>query len=175
MNTLPLRTFVRNAAAVFSGCFGAVSRQAQEARCSRQTVYQHARRIEQQLDPATRQARIDSIAAEDLSRRQQLARARQPAEHTVLCDAARLRQVATVAFAAGVSLRQIETLFTALLPAGQAPDHSTIGRWVADEAKKAQGVLHSLDAVCVPSVTTLAADEVFFGGDRLWWGSSHRP
>lgn len=172
MNTLPIRTLVRNAAAVFSGAFGAVSRQAREAGCSRQTVYQHARQVEHQLDPATRQARLDPIDAEVRSLRQQLAAAQGPAGPTVLCDAAKLRQVATVAFAAGVGLRQIEVLFKALLPARDAPDHSTIGRWVAQEAKKAREILKPLDAASVPLVTTLAVDEVFFGGRRPWWGSS---
>ena len=174
MITLPIRTFVRNAAAVFSGAFGAVSQQAQQAGCSRQTVYQHARRIEQQLDPVTRQAQLEPIHAEVRSLRQQLAVARKAAEQTIRCDRGKLRQVATVAFAAGVSLRQIETLLKALLPAEDAPDHSTLGRWVADEARKAHDILQPLDAACVPLVTTLAAAEVFLGGDRLWWGSSRR-
>ena len=53
MNTLSLRTWVRNAAAVFSGCYGAVTRQAVQVGCSRQTVYDHARRIEQRLQPSS--------------------------------------------------------------------------------------------------------------------------
>ena len=174
MNTLPFRTFVRNAAAVFSESFGAVTRQAELAGCSRQTVYQHARKIEQQLDPAARQDQMTQLQAENHRLGQQIAAAQQLAEHAVLCDAAKLHQVATVAFAAGVSLRQIETILKALLPEGHAPDHSTIGRWVAAEARKAHEVLQPLDAACVPLVTTLAADEVFFGGDRPWWASSHR-
>ena len=52
MNTLSLRTWIRNAAAVFSGCYGAVTRQAEQAGCSRQTVYDHARQVEQRLQPA---------------------------------------------------------------------------------------------------------------------------
>ena len=174
MNTLPFRTFVRNAAAVFSESFGAVTRQAEQAGCSRQTVYQHARQILQQLDPAAGQAQLAQLQDENHRLGQQLVAAQQRAEHAVLCDAAKLHQIATVAFAAGVSLRQIETLLKALLPEDHAPDHSTIGRWVADAAKKAHDILQPLDAACVPLVTTLAADEVFFGGDRLWWGSSRR-
>ena len=42
MFNLPIRTWILNAAAVFSGQHGAVSRQAEQAGCSRQTVYQHA-------------------------------------------------------------------------------------------------------------------------------------
>lgn len=174
MNTLPFRTLIRNAAAVFSGQRGAVARQAQQAQCSRQTVYQHAHQVEQRLDPTVRQAEINQLQAENQTLGQQLAAAQQRAEHAVLCDTTKLQQVATVAFAAGVSLRQIEQVLSALLPAGKAPDHSTIGRWVAQQAQQAQAILQPLDAACVPLVTTLAADEIFFGGDRLWWASS-RP
>lgn len=45
MITLSLRTLVCNAAAVFCGSYGAVTRQAEQAGCSRQTVYAHARRV----------------------------------------------------------------------------------------------------------------------------------
>ena len=53
MFKLPIRTWILNAAAVFSGSHGAVTEQAQESQCSRETVYQHARKVEQRLtDPA---------------------------------------------------------------------------------------------------------------------------
>jgi hypothetical protein len=52
MDTLSLRTWVRNAAAVFSGVYGSITRWAEQAGCSRQTVYDHARRVEQRLQPA---------------------------------------------------------------------------------------------------------------------------
>ncbi len=158
MNTLSLRTWVRNAAAVFSGCYGAVTRQAEQAGCSRQTVYDHARRIEQRLQPA--------------------APASPPAEVPVptpvaVLDGPTRRRLAVTAFAMGISTRQIEELFRVLLP-DDGPDHATIGRWVADEAKKAKPVLEALDAACIPRVQTLAVDEIFFGGDRPWSASSRR-
>jgi hypothetical protein len=158
MNTLSLRTLVRNAAAVFSGRYGAVTRQAEQAGCSRQTVYDHARQVEQRLQtpaPATPPPEIPS-----------------PAPAAVLDETAR-RRLAVVAFAMGISTRQIEDLFRVIL-AEDGPDHSTIGRWVADEARKARPVLEALDAACIPEVRTLAVDEIFFGGDRPWSASSRR-
>ncbi len=74
----------------------------------------------------------------------------------------------------GLSLRQTEDLFQILLPAGQAPDHSTIGRWVKTEAKRAAKVLQVLDQKCATEVQTLALDEIFFGGGRPWSASSRR-
>jgi hypothetical protein len=174
MNTLSLRDLVRNAAAVFSGAYGDVTHQAKRAGCCRQTVYQHARQVERRLDPVGQQAETTELLAENQRLRDQLAASARRSDRSVLCDSAKLREVATVAFAAGVSLRQIEDLLKALLPARLAPDHSTIGRWVADGAEKARAILGPLDAACATRVQTLALDEIFFGGDRLWWGSNRR-
>ena len=175
MTTLPLRTWVRNAAAVFSEAYGAVARQAEQAGCSRQ-VLQHARRGRaHQLDPCgTRPHDQSVLLAENQRLRDQVAALTRRCEQSVLCDSTKLREVATVAFAGGVSLRQIEDLLKALLPARLAPDHSTIGRWVADGAKKARAILEPLDVACAARVGVLALDEIFFGGDRPWWGSSRR-
>jgi len=158
MTTLSLRTLVRNAAAVFSGRYGAVTRQAEQTGCSRQTVYDHARRVEQRLQP--------------------VAPAATPAEvpvptPVVSLDEPTRRRLAVTAFAMGISTRQIEDLFRVILP-DDGPDHSTIGRWVADEAKKAEPVLEALDAACIPRVQTLAVDEIFFGGGRPSSGSNRR-
>ena len=49
MFKLPIRTWVCNAAAVFSGPHGAVIQPAQESGCSRETVSEHARKLEQRL------------------------------------------------------------------------------------------------------------------------------
>ncbi len=158
MTTLSLRTLVRNAAAVFSGCYGEVTRRAEQAGCSRQTVYDHARRVEQRLQPA---APADPPAVAPVST---------PA---VSLDEPTRRRLAVVAFAMGISTRQIEDLFRVVL-ADDAPDHSTIGRWVADAAKKAHPLLEALDAAVAPRIRSLALDEIFFGGGRPWSGSSRR-
>jgi hypothetical protein len=156
MITLSIRDVVRNAAAVFSGTYGSVTRRAHQAGCSRQAVYDHARQVEQRLQPP--------------------APAAPPAEVPIPTPAPSLdhltrRRLAVTAFAMGISTRQIEDLLRVLLGAG-GPDHSTIARWVAEAAEKAKPVLQTLDAACIPVVRTLAADEIFFGGGRLWSGSS---
>src|SRR3954463_5013487 len=108
MNTLWLRTILRNAAAVCSGCYGAVTRQAAQAGCSRQTVYDHARQVEQRLQPAA-PARPPVGAPV-------------PAPVAALDESSR-RRVAVTAFAMGISTRQIEDLLRIILPEG-GPDHS---------------------------------------------------
>jgi hypothetical protein len=170
MTTLPFPTWISNAAAVFSKAYGAVTRQARQAQCSRQTVYQHARQLEQRLDTTAHA----ELLAENQRLRDQVAALNRRCEQSVVCDPAKLRQVATVAFAAGVSLRQIEDVFEVLLGSGRGPDHSTIGRWVSDEAKKARQVLVPLDDACARRILNLALDEIFWVGDRPWWGSSRR-
>ena len=158
MITPSIRTAVRNAAAVFSGVYGSVTRQAQQAGCSRQTAYGHARQVEQRLQTA--------------------APATPPAEVPVPTPAPSLdlhtrQRLAVAAFAMGISTRQIEDLLRVLLGV-DGPDHSTIARWVADATDKAKPVPETLDAACIPVVQTLAVDEISFGGGRPWSASSPR-
>lgn len=158
MSTLSIRDVVRNAAAVFSGVYGAVTRQARQAGCSRQSVYDHARQVEQRLrpaDPATPPVEV-------------LAPTPQPS-----LDGPTLRRLAVTAFAMGISTRQIEDLIRVIL-GESGPDHSTIARWAAQAAGKAGPVLETVDAACIPEIRTLAVDEIFFGGDRPSSASSRR-
>ena len=160
MTTLSLRTWVCNAAAVFAGRYGAVTRQSQQAGCSRQTVYEHARQIQRRWEPVTSASTPAQVPVTA------------PAPSSVLDEPTR-RRLAVTAFAIGVSTRQIEDLFRVIL-AEDGPDHSTIARWVAEQAEKAKPALAALDAACVPLVHTLALDEIFFGGGRLWSASNRR-
>ena len=167
MFRLPIRTWILNAAAVFSGPHGAVTRQAQQSRCSRQTVYRHARELERRLaDPPEDRAAPAALEEENRRLRQEIADLRRDAEDLIRCDKAVQRRLATTAFAMGLSLRQIEGLLGILLPEPEVPDHSTLGHWVQAEAARAGAVLAALDPACAPHVSTLALDEIFFGGDR---------
>src|SRR5690349_14034269 len=170
MFQLPVRTWILNAAAVFSGRHGAVTQRAEQAGCSRQTVYQHARKLEQRLgdEPAA------EPITEDRPRPGAIAAPEPAAGPRILLDKDKLKELATTAFAMGLSLRQIEDLLGVLLPVDAVPDHSTLGQWVQVEATRAESVLATLDPACAERVRTLALDEIFFGGDRPWSGSSRR-
>ena len=162
MFKLPIRTWILNAAAVFSGQHGAVTRQAEQAGCSRQTVYQHAHKLEQRLA-----AEPDAdLPAEDRSGPGAVAAPEPAVGPRILLDKDKLKELATTAFAMGLSLRQIEDLIGVLLAADAVPDHSTLGHWVQAEAGRAGAVLAALDPACAERVKTLALDEIFFGGDR---------
>ena len=175
MFKLPVRTWVRNAAAVFSGQYGSVTEQAQDSQCSRETVYEHARKVEERLaEAASDKSRLAVQEAEIRQFQRRVAELEARVQQPAVFDPVKQRKFATVAFAIGLSLRQTEDLLQILLPSGQAPDHSTLGRWVKAEAERAGKVLKVLDPKCVTKVQTLALDEIFFGGDRPWLASSHQ-
>src|SRR5437899_642970 len=46
MLKIPITTWIANAAARLKGTHGDISQQAQQAECSRQTVYDHARKVQ---------------------------------------------------------------------------------------------------------------------------------
>ena len=165
MLKLPVRTWILNAAAVFSRQHGDVTRQAEQAGCSRETVYQHARKVEQRLAEAP--ADVAAELAENQRLHDEIAKLRAAAAGRIVLDHGKQRQFAATACAMGVSLRQTEDLLGVLLPAEKVPDHSTLGRWVGGEAQRAGEVLAALDPACAPRIQTLAIDEVFFGGGRL--------
>jgi hypothetical protein len=166
MFQLPIRTWILNAAAVFSGRQGAVTQQAEQAGCSRQTVDQHAHEVERRLtaEPST----------EDRPGSGAVAAPEPTAGPRIHLDKDKQKELATTAFAMGLSLRQIEDLLGVLLPPDAVPDHSTLGHWVQAEARSAGKILAALDPACAPRVRTLALDAILFGGDRPWSGSS-RP
>ena len=116
MITLSIRTIVGNAAAVFSGVYGAVTRRAQQAGCSRQTVYDHARQVEQRLQPPAPATPPVEVPVS----------ARRPSPSTSLL----VRRLAVTAFAMGISTRQIEDLLRVLLGRGwpRSLDHRSLGR-----------------------------------------------
>jgi hypothetical protein len=174
MFKLSPRAWILNAAAVFSRQHGAVTRQAEQSGCSRVTVYEHARKVEQRLADEPDAHVVAELRAENQRLHEAIAGLKREVESRVVLDKDKQRQFATTAFAMGVSLRQVEALLGVLLPREEATDHSTLGRWVADEAGRAGEILAALDPACVGRVETLAIDEIFFGGGRPWSGSSPR-
>jgi ParB-like chromosome segregation protein Spo0J len=174
MFKLPVRIWILNAAAVFSGQHGAVTRQAEQFGYSRETVYEHAQKVERRLADESAADVAAQLRAENQRLHEAITKLRRESQGRILLDKDRQRQFATTACAMGVSLRQVEDLLGVFLPRDQVPDHSTLGRWVADEAERAGEVLKALDPACVGRVETLAIDEIFFGGGRPWSGSNRR-
>ncbi len=168
MFNLPVRTWILNAAAVFSRQHGAVTQQAEQAGCSRETVYQHAHKLEQRLSEPAADV-VAQLPAENQRLREAIATLQQTADARILIDKDKQKELATTTFAMGLSLRQIEDLLGLLLPAAEVPDHATLGRWVGAEARRAGEVLAALDVACAPRVARLALAVFFFGGGVRWW------
>src|SRR5262245_6341250 len=174
MFNLPIRTGILNAAAVFSGRPGAVTRHAEQAGRSRQTGSQHAHKLGPLLaTPPDAQAAAD-LRPEDRQRPQTIVAPEPTAGPPIFLDKGKQKKLATTACAMGLSLRQIEDLLGVLLPADAVPDHSTLGHWVQAEARCAGEVLAVLDPACADRVGTRALAAIFFGGDLPWSGSSRR-
>jgi len=162
MLTLLIPSWVRNAAAALCGRHGAVTERAQQAGCSRQTVYDHARQLVERL--AQRDQEVEALQAKVDRLRGERDALQQRAAQAVVVGAEELERFAVVSQAMGVSLRQAEELLGTLLPEPRVPDHATLGRWTQAAGQRAGEVLAQLDPLCAPAVQTLCADEIFFGG-----------
>jgi hypothetical protein len=161
MSTLPILTWIGNAAAVLLGRFGDIARQARHAGCSRQAAYQHADKVQQALT----QARAPGPSRDELLRENQRLveenrQLWQALEDTIDFPQQRQRRFAATAAACGVSLSTTLVLLGILL-GPRAPSRATIGRWVDDACRRAAGLLARLDACCRNLVAALCLDEIY--------------
>jgi len=164
MLTVPIRSWLYDAAAVLSGRYGAVTERAATAGCSRQSVYNHAEALEDRL--AQRDAELAQVRAELAATRTERDLLRTAVQRQLVVQPDGLRRFAIVCQAQGVSSRQAEELLGTLLAATDVPDHSTLGRWAAAAAQQATAVLAELDPLCHADVATVCVDEIFFRGYR---------
>jgi hypothetical protein len=163
MPTLPVLSWIGNAAAVLFGPHGAVTQQAAQTGCSRQAAYQHAHKVQQAVADArpsgpTRadlRAEVQRLRAENQQLWDWLAEALEPPK-------AKQRQFAVAAAALGLSLCQTLALLAILVPRRRRPSRATLGRWVQRAARQASGVLAALDRACRALVVCLCLDEIFF-------------
>jgi hypothetical protein len=156
-------TWLGNAAARLFGPHGAVTAQAQQAPCSRQTVYDHADKVQQAVadaqlpGPSRRQLLEDNRRQSDENRQLW-----DWLEQALDCPECKRRQFAVTAAAMGLSLQQTLVLLALLLPAQVLPSRATLGRWVQHGAGRAQRLLRVLDHACRGLVLCLCLDEIFF-------------
>jgi hypothetical protein len=171
MAKLPFPTWICNAAAVFSGLFGRVSQQAQQADCSRQTVYDHAHKVQR----AVQECFGDAVPDEPLQARirelqQELQQLYDYADTLIDFPRCRQQRFAATASAMGLSTTQIADLLAIVLPRRQAPSRSVIDRWLQAAQRAATSVLKVLDRACHSLLTTVALDEIFFHGKPVLMG-----
>ena len=155
-------TWIGNAAAVLSGTWGAVTRQAQHSGYSRTAVYMHAQRVVQAV--ASEQA--GGLSYDALWQENERLKAENAALWQAWSDAedlseARQRHLAGSGCAMGLSLSQIVTLLAIVLPLGAVPRRAMVGRWVQEMAARAGRLLVVLDLACQARVRVLCLDEIF--------------
>jgi hypothetical protein len=175
MFTLPIFLSIANAAARFSGRQGAVTRQAQEQGCSRQTVYNHASAVVE----AIRVEHSDGPSRERLLRENEELRRENGLlwswlYRTIEFPRRKQQEFSVRAIAMGLSVNQIADLLAVILGNKAAPGRSTVNRWGLAAAAAAGKVLKRLDGRCEPLVTTACLDEIFFHGRPVFVGVDPR-
>src|SRR3954451_16368464 len=112
----PFATWIANAAAGLTGIYGDVTRQAEVADCSRQTVYDHAQKVQAAVEDA-----YDGgpTRAELIAQNQQLRHENaQPGDWlagTIEFPPSQQREFSVTAAAIGLSLNQVRILLALIL------------------------------------------------------------
>lgn len=163
MGRLSVASWIGNAAAVLGGGWGTVSRQARQAQCSRQTAYRHAAEVEQAVaGRCPRGPTRQQLLEENRRLREENQQLWQWLDESVEFPTEKRQQFTVTASAMGLSLRQVLCLLSIILPAGQAPSRSTLGRWVEHWSTRASEILQVIDRACKHLVLVFCLDEIFF-------------
>ena len=165
MLKIPLATWIANAAVGLTGLYGDVTRQSQVADCSRQTIYDHAHKVQAAVVDAhdggpTRAALI----AENQRLAQENAQLWNWLAQTVEFPVIKQHEFVATAAAMGLSLDQVLVLLALILGEQACPGRSTLHRWVKLAGVAAGRVLKLLDARCRALVLVGCLDEIFFHG-----------
>ena len=165
MCTITVVRWITNAAVRFSGTHGAVSSQARRADCSRQAIYDQARKVhdavEAECSPGPSR---EQLMGEIEALRRENTELWNWVDQAVEFPQAKQQQFSAEAHSMGLSLNQIGDLLSLLLGEKEAPARSTIGRWVQAAGEAAGRVLKRLDAQCKALVLVACLDEIFFHG-----------
>jgi hypothetical protein len=165
MLKIPFATWIANAAAGLTGIYGDVTRQAEVADCSRQTIYDHAYKVRSAVEDAHDggPTRAALIARNQLLKREN-AQLWDWLALTVEFPLSQQREFAVTATAMGLSLNQVLVLLALILGTQAGPGRSTMHRWIKAAALAAGRVLKSLDERCRALVLVGCLDEIFFHG-----------
>src|SRR3954449_9228183 len=163
MLKIPFVTWIANAAAALTGAYGDVTRQAEVADCSRQTIYDHAQKVQAALEDAhdggpTRATLIE----QNQQLRHENAQLWDWVAQTTEFPPGRQREFSVTAAAMGLSLNQVLVLLALILGEQARPGRSTLQRWIKAAGQAAGLVLKHLDARCKALVLVGCLDEIFF-------------
>ncbi len=163
MCTLSFRDWIANAAARFSGRRGSVTQQAQQANCSRQTVYDHAQKVEAAVEAEHGGGpTYEELTWENAALRREKDQLWEWLIQTIEFPLSKQLAFSVTAMAMGLSLNQVLALLTILLGMKARPSRSTVHRWIQAAATAAGVVLKRLDGGCKGLVLVGCLDEIFF-------------
>ena len=169
MARLPIASWIGNAAAVWVGGWGAVSRRARAIGCSRQAVYDHAAKVEQAVtDAAGGGASRADFREQVRQQRLQIAELQRRLSEAIEFPETQQQRFAATATAMGLSYSQTRELLEVV--AKKCPSGSKIARWVKASAVAAGRVLKGLDEVSRRLVKIGCFDEIFFHGKPVLVG-----
>jgi hypothetical protein len=165
MLKIPFATWIANAAACLNGTYGHVTQQADRVDWSRQTVYDHASKVQAAV---VAEHQGGPTRAELLEQNQHLRRENAQLwdwlAQTIEFPTAKRGEFAITAAAMGLSLNQILVLLALILGKQACPGRSTVHRGINAAALAAGRVLKSLDARCRALVLVGCLDEIFVHG-----------
>jgi hypothetical protein len=171
MLKIPLVTWIANAAVGLSGLYGDVTRQASLADCSRQTIYDHAHKVQAAVvDAHDGGPTRAGLIAENQRLAQENAQLWRWLEETIEFPVIKQHEFAAIATAMGLSLNQVFTLLALILGMPACPSRSTLHRWIKLAGIAAGRVLKILDAQCRALVLVGCLDEIFFHGRPILVG-----
>ena len=131
MFKIPLAVWITNAAARLAGAYGDITHQAQAADCSRQTVYDHAHKVQAAVaaEYSGGPTRAE-LLAQNQRLQQENPRLWDGLAQTIDFPVDAQRQFIVVAVAMGLSLNQVRALLALILGVKACPGRSTLHRWV---------------------------------------------
>jgi hypothetical protein len=137
MWSVAVDVWIGNAAAVLSGCWGAVTRRAHQSGYSRTALYHHAQRVEQ----AVSNEQAGGISSQALWADHERLRAENETLWAAWAEAETLPEAKQQAFAAtsaarSLSLGQTITLLAILIPNVTRISKTKVGRWVSQSSRQ---------------------------------------
>lgn len=144
---------------VIHGDYGEVSRYAQERNVCRQWVYREATWVNQVLSEGPQEREYLQARVRQLEERQQELEERLAS--AVVLDKDKQAEVASVAQACGITLRDCRQLLKVLLADDKILSVATLGRRTQEAGQKAGRLLEVLDEFARQQVREAAADEIY--------------
>jgi hypothetical protein len=142
------------------GEHGSVSNQARQRGVSRQAIYRESWWVHKQLLAPSWQAERSTLQSRIRTLEERVGILEQQHAWSVVADADRQAEFASVAQATGVSLPVTRTLLEVLLKE-RTPSVAKLGRWTKAAGEKASKALQVLDELTRPKVQQAVVDEIY--------------